>query len=130
MMNIYTPSLSKLILAVENPVINKLVRKGKRKMLDVVVNKDFKLKSDGMQIIIQRSHVVDPTLSPNFKEGDDTKKRQEWKSWKYCGKIEHALNTILKQRIFESDAKTLKELRNEIVSFKQEVKALLVGEDD
>lgn len=99
-------------------------------MLDIAVNDDYKLISDGMQIIVQRKHIIDPTKSPNFKEGDDTTKREEWKTWKYCGKVEQALELILRQRIFESDASTLKELQDEIVSFKQKIRLLLAGDSD
>ena len=96
-------------------------------MLDIKVD-DYKLTSDGVQIVVQRKHLIDPTNSPKFKEGDDTTKRQEYRNWKYCGKVEQALDLVLRQRIMESDATTLKELRDEIISFKQEISRLL-GDD-
>ncbi|WP_445479149.1 hypothetical protein ACULLL_01595 [Lysinibacillus irui] len=91
-------------------------------MLDVMVNDEYKLTSDGMQIVIMRKHIVDPTKSPIFDETKHSAEiREEWKTWKYCGKVEQALEVILRQRVFESEAATLKELRDEIVSFKREI---------
>lgn len=98
-------------------------------MLDIEVNGDYKLTSDGMQIVIMKKHKIDPKKSPIFDESKhSTEIREEWKSWKYCGKVEQALEVILRQRIFESDAATLKELRDEIVSFKQKIGRLLEGD--
>ncbi|MFM9535723.1 hypothetical protein [Lysinibacillus sp. IITD104] len=95
-------------------------------MLDVMVNDEYKLTSDGMQIVIMRKHIVDPTKSPIFDETKHSAEiREEWKTWKYCGKIEQALEVILRQRVFESEAATLKELHDEIVSFKREIHGML-----
>lgn len=95
-------------------------------MLDIQVTDDYKLTSDGLQIIISRKHVVDPTKSPFFKaEKHSAEIREEWKTWKYCGKVEQAIDTILSQRIFESDAKNLKELKSEIAAFRNEIQNLL-----
>lgn len=87
---------------------------------------EYKLTSDGMQIIIMRKHVIDPTKSPVFNaEKHSTEIREEWKTWKYCGKVEQAIDRILSQRIFESDAQNLKELKSEIVAFRNEIQNLL-----
>lgn len=37
-------------------------------MLDFKVTEDYKLTSDGMQIIVQWKHVVDPTKSSVFNK--------------------------------------------------------------
>lgn len=79
-----------------------------------------------MQIIIQKRHIVDPTNSPFFdEEKHSSEKRTEWRTWKYCGKVEQAIDLILRQRIFESDAKDLKELKQEVISFRQRIEAAL-----
>lgn len=98
-------------------------------MLNIQVDNNYKLTSDGLQIVIQRKHIVDPTKSPKFKEGDNKERRETWKPWKYCSTIERALEIILQQYIFESNAKTLKELQDEIRLFKQEMKSILYGEN-
>ncbi|TKI52907.1 hypothetical protein FC756_26680, partial [Lysinibacillus mangiferihumi] len=98
-------------------------------MLDVMVNDEYKLTSDGMQIVIMRKHIIDPTKSPIFDETKHSAEiREEWKTWKYSGKVEQALEVILRQRVFESDAVTLKELHQEIITFKQYVKSLFEGD--
>lgn len=100
-------------------------------MLDLMVNDDYKLTSDGMQIVIMRKHIIDPTKSPIFDETKHSAEiREEWKTWKYSGKVEQALEVILRQRVFESEAATLKDLRDEIVSFKHQIKELLGGADE
>ncbi len=98
-------------------------------MLNIQVTDDYKLTSDGMQIIIQRRHVVDPSLAPVHKRSEDTAIREEWKTWKYCGKVEQAIDLILRQNIFESNAQTLSELRNEIALFKQEISHSMYGNE-
>ena len=94
-------------------------------MLNIQVTDDYKLTSDGMQIIIQKRHIVDPTKSPKFKEGQSTEKYEDFRTWKYCGKIEQAIDLILRQQILESDAKDLKELKHEVISFRQRIEAAL-----
>lgn len=95
-------------------------------MLNIQVTDNYKLTSDGMQIIIQKRHIIDPTQSPMFDvEKHSSEKRIEWKTWKYCGKVEQAIDLILRQQIFESDAKDLKELKQEVVSFRQRIEAAL-----
>lgn len=88
---------------------------------------DYRLKSDSLQIIVQRKHTVDPTKSPAFKPGMDAKIRTEWRDWKYAGKPEQALDIIARQKILESDATSLAQLRSEIVAFRREISALLAG---
>ena len=100
-------------------------------MLDIKVTDDYKLTSDGMQIIVQRRHIVDPTKAPKFDETKhSTELREEWKTWKYCGKVEQGIDLIMRQNIFESDAQTLSELRNEIALFQQGIKGLLYRNED
>ena len=100
-------------------------------MLNIQVTDDYKLTSDGMQIIIQRRQIVDPTKSPIFDETKHSSEiREEWKTWKYCGKVEQAIDLILRQNIFESDAQTLSEVRNEITLFQQEIKRSLYGDEE
>ena len=103
--------------------------KGEIYMLDVKVNDDYKLVSDGMQIVIYRKNLIDPAKSPKFDpKKHSSEKREEFKPYKYASSIEHALDIILKQNILESDAKNLKELSQEIKAFKKYVKELIVGE--
>lgn len=99
-------------------------------MLNIKVTDDYKLTSDGMQIIVQRRHVVDPTKSPIFDETKhSTEIREEWKTWKYCGTVEQAIKIILQQNIFESDAQTLWDLHEEILLFTRQIKHLLYGNE-
>ena len=98
-------------------------------MLDVMVNDEYKLTSDGIQVVVMRKHIIDPTKSPIFDETKHSAEtREEWKTWKYCGKVEQALELILRQRVFESEATTLNELHQEIISFKQYVKSIFEGD--
>ena len=94
-------------------------------MLNIQVTDDYKLTSDGMQIIVQRRHIIDPSLAPAHKRNENAEIREEWKTWKYCGKVEQAIDLILKQKIMESNAASLKELIQEIKDFEEYVKNLL-----
>ncbi|MER2254682.1 MAG: hypothetical protein ABS933_06270 [Priestia megaterium] len=95
-------------------------------MLNIQVTDDYKLISDGMQIIVQKRHVIDPTQSPVFDaEKHSPEKRIEWKTWKYCGKVDQAVDLILNQKIMESNAASLKELIQEIKDIEEYVKNLL-----
>ncbi|MFJ7665302.1 hypothetical protein ACIQXW_23370 [Lysinibacillus sp. NPDC097162] len=94
--------------------------------LNIEISDKYRIKSDDYQIIVQRKHTVDPTLSPAFDpKKHSAEKRIEWRDWKWCAKPEQALEIIARQRIFESDAQTLGELRNEIALFKREISGLL-----
>jgi len=95
--------------------------------MNIVIADNYRLTSDNMQIVIQRKHTVDPTKSPAFKPGMDAKLREEWRDWKYVGNPEQALDLILRQTVFESDAEDLKQLRNEIVAFRREISAQFAG---
>jgi len=94
--------------------------------LNIEINGTYRITSDAMQIVVQRKYTVDPTKSPAF---DPTKHsaeiRTEWRDWKYCGSITQAIDILLKQRILESDATSLAELRNEIVSFRRQINDLI-----
>jgi len=94
--------------------------------LNIEISDKYRIKSDEHQIIVQRKHTVDPTLSPAFDpKKHSAEKRTEWRDWKWCAKPEQALELIARQRIFESDAQTLGELRNEIALFRREISDLL-----
>lgn len=89
--------------------------------LNIEISGEYRLTSDNYQIVVQRLHFVDPTKSPAFKSGMDATVRQEWRDWKYCGKLEHALELIIRQRLLESDATTLAQLLNEMSAIKREI---------
>lgn len=94
--------------------------------LNIEISDKYRIKSDEHQIIVQRKHTVDPTLSPAFDpKKHSAEKRTEWRDWKWCAKPEQALELIARQRIFESDATSLGELRNEIALFRREISGLL-----
>lgn len=93
-------------------------------MLNIEI-KGYKLVSDGTQIIIEKEYTVDPTKSPNFKEGQSTEKYKKFKTFKYAGKLEHAIDIIMRDKVFNSDSEKLKELKDEIVSFKEYIANLL-----
>lgn len=98
--------------------------------LNIEISDKYRITSDEMQIIVQRKHTVDPTKAPNF---DATKHssalREEWRNWKYCGKVSQAIEVIVNQNVLESDATTLEQLRSEIASFKREIRRAM-GEGD
>mgnify|MGYP003465025400 CR=1 FL=1 len=94
--------------------------------LNIEVSGKYRITSDEMQIVIQRKHTVDPTKSPNFNaETMSADLRTEWRNWKYCGKVARAIELIARQNVFESDATSLKELCDEIVEFKREIRRLM-----
>ena len=94
--------------------------------LSIEISDKYRITSDEMQIVIQRKHTVDPTKAPGFNpETHSAELRTEWRNWKYCGRIEVALDIIARQNVLESDATELKLLRNEIVEFKREIRRLM-----
>lgn len=94
--------------------------------LDIEISGKYRITSDDMQIIIKRKYTVDPTKSPNFNaEKHSAEIREEWRDWKWCGKVSQAIEIILGQNIRESDARALRTLRNEISSFRREISAQL-----
>lgn len=97
--------------------------------LNIEISDNYRITSDSTQIILQRKHLVDPTLSPAYdadKHSSET--REEWRNWKYCGKVKQAIEIIARQNVFESDATSLEQLRNEIALFRREIKRA-IGED-
>jgi len=97
--------------------------------LNIVISDKYRITSDSTQIIVQRKHLVDPTLSPAYdadKHSSET--REEWRNWKYCGKVTPAIELIARQNVYESDATSLEQLRNEIALFRREIKRAM-GED-
>lgn len=98
--------------------------------LNIVISDNYRITSDSTQIIVQRKHLVDPTLSPAYDaDKHSAETREEWRNWKYCGKVTQAIEIIARQNVFESDATSLEQLRNEISAFKREIRRL-IGEDD
>jgi len=98
--------------------------------LNIKISDKYRITSDNTQIIVQRKHLVDPTLSPAYdvdKHSSET--REEWRNWKYCGKVTQAIEIIARQNVFESDATSLEQLRNEIALFRREIRRAM-GEDD
>lgn len=98
--------------------------------LSIEISGKYRITSDEHQIVIQRKHTVDPTKSPAYNPATMSADiREEWRNWKYCGKVTQALDIIALQNVFESDATSLAELRNEIAAFKREIRRAM-GEDD
>lgn len=98
--------------------------------VNIEISDNYRITSDSTQIIVQHKHLVDPTLSPAYdadKHSSET--RVEWRNWKYCGKVSQAIEIIARQNVFESDATSLEQLRNEIALFRREIKRAM-GEDD
>lgn len=98
--------------------------------LNIEISDNYRITSDNTQIIVQRKHLVDPTLSPAYdadKHSSET--REEWRNWKYCGKVTQAIEIIARQNVLDSDATSLEQLRNEIALFRREIKRAM-GEDD
>lgn len=98
--------------------------------LNIEISAKYRITSDSTQIIVQRKHLVDPTLSPAFDSGKHSSEtREEWRNWKYCGKVTQAIEIIARQNVFESDATSLEQLRNEIALFRREIRRAM-GEDN
>ena len=101
--------------------------------LSIEISGKYHITSDEHQIVIQRKHTVDPTKAPGFnphKLGETTAQiREEWRNWKFCGKVPQALEIIAQQNVFESDATDLRQLRDEIMAFNRQIRRAM-GEDD
>jgi len=98
--------------------------------LNIEISDKYHSTSDPTQIIVQRKHLVDPTLSPAYDaDKHSSEMREEWRNWKYCGKVTQAIELIARQNVLESDATSLEQLRNEIALFRREIKRAM-GEDD
>ena len=94
--------------------------------LNIEINDSFLITSDSLQIVIKRKHTIDPTKSPTFNpEKHSADLRTEWREWKFCGSIATACDVILKQRILESDASSLRQLRDEISTFRRDISDLI-----
>jgi hypothetical protein len=97
--------------------------------LNIVINKEYRITSDGLNIILQRRRIVDPTKSPNWSrmkaKGADPTPRDEWKDEGYYNTVEAALNGIVDRRIKESDAQTVDELISEIRQIRREINEVL-----
>lgn len=94
--------------------------------LNIEINDSFLITSDSLQIVIKRKHTIDPTKSPSFNsEKHSSEIRTEWREWKFCGSIASACDIILKQRILESEASSLRQLRDEISTFRREISDLI-----
>jgi len=100
--------------------------------MNIQVNENYLLKSDSMNVIIQRRHVTDPTKAPNWEkrktEGASDKPREVWRDYKYCTRVEDALKVIFEQQVRDSQAETFTELLAEIKEFRREIKAVLAFE--
>jgi len=98
--------------------------------LNIEISDKYRITSDSTQIIVQRKHLVDPTLSPAYDaDRHSSETREEWRNWKYCGKVTQAIDIIARQNVYESDATSLEQLRNEIALFRREIKRAM-GEGD
>ena len=94
--------------------------------LSIEISDKYRITSDAMQIVIQRKHTIDPTKSPAFNPDKHSAEiREEWRDWKFCGKVSQAIDLMLAQEIRESDATDLRTLRDEISSFRSIVEAQL-----
>jgi hypothetical protein len=97
--------------------------------LNIVINKEYRITSDGLNVILQRRRIVDPTKSPNWSrmkdKGADPTPRDEWRDVGYYNTVEAALNGIVDRRIKESDAQTVCELISEIRQIRREISEVL-----
>lgn len=85
----------------------------------------YRITSNDMQIVIQRKKLVDPKKSPAFKPGMNAEPYEKFEDWKFCGNVTRALDIIAEQDVFDSDATELAQLRNEIASFRREIRRLM-----
>ena len=97
-------------------------------MLDITVLDKYQIKSDGMQYTIFKEKEVDPTKSPNFKEGSSTKKYMKWESLgKYATTLSRALKIIINEEVHNSDCKELKEVVKLIEDLESKLEDALGG---
>jgi hypothetical protein len=97
--------------------------------LNITVNKDYRITSDPLNVIVQRRFIVDPTKSPNWSkrqaQGADPTPRIDWREVSYHTTVEKALNWIADQMIRASDAETIAELLGEIKRIRSDFNAIM-----
>jgi hypothetical protein len=97
--------------------------------LNIVVNADYKITSDSMNVIVNRKHIVDPTKSPSWAkreaEGADPSPREEWREASYHSPVDNAVMWILNQTVKDSESTTLKEVVVLITEFRRQITAKL-----
>jgi hypothetical protein len=97
--------------------------------LNIVINSEYKLTSDALNIIVNRRFIVDPTKSPRWAEmeanGADPTPKAKWREVAFCTGIDSAIKWVMNQQIRESDAEDLTYLLDEIKRFQREISAIL-----
>ena len=97
--------------------------------LNIVINADYKLTSDAMNVIVNRKHEIDPTKSPRWaeleKKGADPSVRTEWREVAYCKTVDQAITWLMNRVVVESDATELREVAELITAFTHEIRAKL-----
>lgn len=93
----------------------------------IAINAEYRLAfPDADNIVIERLVIVDPTRSPNFKDGDDPTIRTEWRNiGKYFGTVPEALTHLLEHSVRTGQATALHEVLDEITAFRRHIDALL-----
>lgn len=96
--------------------------------MDVKIFDDYRLTSDTHCVIVNKRYFTDPTKSPKFDPAkDDSTPREKWREVAYYATVDQCLRYIADQRIRESDARTIEELRYDIRKINGEIRRFLNG---
>lgn len=85
--------------------------------MKIQVEDSLFIESDGMQFILKKYS------GSQDKNGNDV-----YKALGYFGKLEAAMDKIIKLKLMESNATTLKDLIQDLRRIEREVKTLITGE--
>lgn len=93
----------------------------------IAINAEYRLSfPDADNIVIERLTTIDPTKSPNFNPDKHSPiLRTEWRSiGKYFSTIPKALAGLLEYSLCNGEATTLREILEEVATFRREIDAL------
>lgn len=100
--------------------------------MNVQIGENYRLttKSGESYITIERRKIVNPLDSPKAKSADyagPTEPYEKWEDWKFPANLEHALDILAKQNMYDSDATSLDELAYEMQRFRREMSDAIHG---
>lgn len=88
-------------------------------MLKIKIEENLYLEGDSRQFMIRR--YGKPTI------GDDGVEVESYVTLGHYGKLEHVFDALMKMKVLESSAKSLKELLDEVKFYREEIRMLLKG---
>lgn len=96
----------------------------------IVIDEEYRLVFDELNVMIERMTTIDPTKAPSFDpDKHDATPRHEWKNiGKYYATIPQAIAGLLDYKMRNGTATNLRELRDEIAGFRRHIDALMGAE--